>query len=70
MGDSADQPAIAGDSSLGRNRPRPAVKRRVVRRRLLKAAAATGAALVGVSGLYVEPSVRPLQMATVHAFSF
>jgi hypothetical protein len=39
------------------------------RRRLLKAAVAGGAAVVGASG-YVAPSVRPLQLPVAHAFSF
>ncbi len=45
-------------------------KRRVRRRLLVKAAVATGAAVVGASGAYVQPSVRPIQIPTVHAFSF
>ena len=63
-----------------RSRPRPATERdqaageasqpkRRARRRLLKAAVAGGAAIVGASG-YVAPSVRPLQLPVAHAFSF
>jgi len=39
------------------------------RRRLLKAAVATGAAVVGAS-TYVQPSVRPLEIPVAHSFSF
>ncbi len=50
--------------------PASVPRQRVRRRRLLKGAVVTGAGVVAASGVYVRPSVRPLQVPTVHAFSF
>jgi hypothetical protein len=63
------QPSRAGerDQSAGRA---SAPRRRVGRRGVLKVAAGTGAAVVAASGVYIQPSVRPLHIATAEAFSF
>ena len=45
-------------------------RQRVRRRRLIKGAVVAGAGVVAASGVYVRPSVRPLRVPTVHAFSF
>ena len=45
-------------------------RRRLGRRGLLKVAAGTGAAVAAASGVYVRPSVRPLEVPSAEAFSF
>jgi len=52
------------DSSIARTR------RRMGRRRVIKAATITVAGVAAASSVYVRPSVRPLQVPVAHAFSF
>jgi len=64
---SPPEPAADADQPIAKaSTPR----RRVRRRRLLQAAVATGAGVVGASGAYVRPSVRPLQLPRAQAFCF
>ena len=62
--------AAGAETRMDQNSLARGPRRRVGRRRLITAAVGTGAAVVGASGVYVRPSVRPLQVPTVHAFSF
>lgn len=59
-----------GPSDQQLRRQLVAPRRRIRRRRLLKVAAGTGAAVAGASSIYVRPSVRPLKIPTANAFSF